>query len=221
MNSLLFCHYPEHTKQYRREFAPFGLEIDVFREAAQIAEEPFLSRPYSLFLLDLTSSIRAASQDKHLLHELEAIYPTARLRLSPSDNSLRFSFNGPGYKTITEFLAFCLRRPARKRRVHPRYDIHLSIVVDDAQGHHHELTTTLNLSQMGCFIFSANRYEVGERLQLSFPDSPLPLPRLNAVVRWQMPWGSHGRLPGIGVEFIQPPSDLIALVRQLPRHEGG
>jgi len=63
-----------------------------------------------------------------------------------------------------------------------------------------ERTVTINVSEHGCFVFTVNdwRLESPAWMVVSEFDDKTPV---ELKVRWRRPWGTEGRVPGIGATF--------------------
>lgn len=77
-----------------------------------------------------------------------------------------------------------------------------------------EATMTLNISRVGCFVFTVAAWERGEQGWLIFDDVD-PRPVLVRVI-WRQSWGSR-RAAGLGLRFEEPHE---ALLSEIGRMEG-
>jgi hypothetical protein len=150
--------------------------------------------PVCGILLELLASIKASPLEKQMAHDLLELYPLARFKLAGSEILLQSK-----ERTLELFVSECLRRGARTARRSPRINRHLAVYLspddtfDDA-----ERVVTCNISQGGCFLYSAREWTVGERVWLRFFGEDAVA--TGTVCSWR-PWGNDKLMPGIGVRI--------------------
>jgi hypothetical protein len=172
-----------------------------------------LERPYAGLLLDVGILARSSREEKALVGDILELFPVVRLDHDPQTHQVRslyFGQQGGDPVPLATFIhEHCRGFRARRIRRHMRRSLHLNVLLHAGEGtaEEPERTNTLDVSTGGCFLYSIADWSGHSRVRLVIQE--LPDERLQAVVRWQVPWGIPHRLPGLGVEF----SDLS------PRHE--
>jgi hypothetical protein len=181
-----------------KHLVPFGTRVAVF-DTFLAAEALALAEPCSGVLVDLTSIVKAKSEEKIVAYTLTRLFPTLRVRvIGPMIIPMVMSGDAQQDKSLHDFVSkTCANTVPRRLRSHRRKDICVPTVIGDVRGF------TLNFSWGGVFIADMNpeRFAPGERLTVTLPDFGL---QAEVVVRRVQLWGAH-RPPGIGVEFVCPP----------------
>lgn len=208
---VLIIAYDEDVRAVlAKSLAPFASRIEScanFCDAEKIA----LREPCRGILVDLTAMIKAKSEEKIVAYTLASFFPTLRVRaMGPMIVPMMMSGEAKQDKSLHEFISkTCADFTPRRLREHKRRDICLPTFIGDYRGF------TLNISWSGAFIADMNpeRFSLGDRLTVSFPDFGHGAEVV--VARIQL-WGDH-RPPGIGVEFTDFSQDLETSLRALLR----
>lgn len=163
---------------------------------------------YNGILVDLPTLIQAGAQEKESVYDLIRAYPVAKLRVIPSQNTLSLMCAGKctaSYATIEDFInGECLRFKARSFRSTTRKYINLPVLISPTaafDAENTEKTFTVNISVGGFFVFSARRWNVGDKIWIRLADSVDKAPPIVGEVRWGIDWGQKSVIPGVGVRF--------------------
>jgi len=173
------------------------------------AENRALQGMFCGMLVDLASMIKSKGEEKIVAYTLANFFPTLRVR---SFGSALVPMAMPGSakqdKSLNDFLtSSCKAFEPRMLRATRRHQVSLSALLM-----HKGLeirTFTLNLSWGGTFLvdFNAERYAVGERVDIRFTEFDLCV---QAEVRWIQPWGKRCA-PGGGVVFSELDQELATI----------
>jgi Tfp pilus assembly protein PilZ len=165
---------------------------------SSLAELPAVLRetPVSGILLEMVTSARASAAEKQETNDLIQLYAYAKFKVVNSEIKM-LGRN----MTLEDFLQQCLSIRPRMIRKSPRVVIHAGVYISKSSDFSQfEKSVTLNISNDGCFVYSACQWQVGERVWLLFKDQEHVM---SGEVRWRHPWGKNNRMPGIGIRFIQ------------------
>jgi len=143
-------------------------------------------------LLDLVAAITAPTWLKENTRELFELYPFAKFRIAGSEALIIGD-------TFDSFASKCREFEPRRIRTSLRESRFLAVYLSanetfvDA-----EKVVTSNISDRGCFVYSARKWALGSRVWLKFPG-------VEAVfcgnVCSSRPWGNNKFLPGIGLRL--------------------
>jgi hypothetical protein len=147
-------------------------------------------------LLEVTIMVTGSQHDKQAALEVLEFFPNSKFKVA--DNAVRLlsqSFEG-FVADCMKFKARPLRRVARKERV---LAVYLST---DPSFDHAEKTVTVNLSPIGCFLYSPKDWKIGDRVWMRFPENEIVM---SGIIRTWHPWGNNRLIPGIGIELDSSP----------------
>ena len=164
--------------------------------ARSFAELPAILKefPASGLLLDLVTSAKSTAQEKLETNDLLQLYPHAKVRVV--GNEVRILGDN---RTLQEFIQDCRSFTPRIIRRGKRLIQHIAVFLSsDSAFSAPEKTVTLNVSDEGCFLYSAGAWNVGDPVWLRFTENDCVV---RGTVRWQQPWGNNKKLPGIGIKF--------------------
>lgn len=167
-----------------------------------LAELPAILResPISGILLDLVTSAKSTAQEKQETNDLLQLYPYAKVKVMEA--GVRMLGDS---RSLQQFIADCRVFPARTIRKAKRQIQYISALLSADDGFSAaEKTVTLNISDEGSFVYSANDWKVGDRVWMRFTENDCIV---RGTVRWLQPWGNNKRLPGIGIKFDFKPLD--------------
>jgi hypothetical protein len=177
-----------------KNLAPLGTPVLACATFCE-AENRALAEPCRGVLVDLTSIVKAKSEEKLVAYTLTRFYPTLRVRaMGPMIIPMMMAGDAKQDKNLNDFVSkTCAGTPPRKLRRHKRKNVCLPTCIEGVRGF------TLDLSWGGAFIVDMNpeRFAVGNRLLVNFADGELDVEVRVARVQH---WGEK-RPPGIGVEF--------------------
>ena len=143
-------------------------------------------------LLELATAITASTQFKENTRELFELYPFAKFRLAGNEALMIGD-------TFDTFASTCREFEPRRIRACLRESRFLAVYLSaDETFADAEKAVTLDVSNHGCFVYSAREWALGSRVWLK-------LPGVEALfcgdVRSTRPWGENKSLPGIGVKL--------------------
>ncbi|BCS54183.1 PilZ domain-containing protein [Geobacter sp. SVR] len=165
---------------------------------SSLAELPGLLRetPVSGILLEMVTSARATAAEKQETNDLIQLYAHAKFKVV--ENEIKMLGRN---MTLDGFLRQCLSIQPRVIRRSPRVVIHAGVYISKRSDFEpFEKVVTLNISNGGCFVYSACQWQVGERVWLLFKGQERVM---SGEVCWRHPWGKNNRIPGIGIKFIE------------------
>lgn len=204
---LLVCQRPEAVVHYREAASQVMAVLDQvgsFRNMFQI----MCSTPYNGILVDLHTKLRAPKEETQLLTSLMDRFPVVQLSVDSASNSIRACHYGQmtSCDTLETFITQeCTLFKARTIRSSERFSANLNVLLthdgDAFEITKAQRTATLNLSQGGCFIVTADNFRKSESVWIAFHDFPEDIP-VRGVVRWHVPWGVRREIPGIGLKFV-------------------
>lgn len=165
-----------------------------------MAELPALLKevPVSGILLDLVTSAKATAQEKRETNDLIQLYPHVKTKVIGDE--VKILGNGSSLLEFIRDSRSFTPRVVRKREREVRFIGFL--ISTDSEFSDAEKTVTLNISDDGCFVYSAREWKEGDRVWLRFSENDCVV---QGVVCWWQPWGNNKRIPGIGIRFDYNP----------------
>jgi hypothetical protein len=158
--------------------------------------------PTNGILLDIITSTKASAEEKQETNDLLQLYPHAKVKVT-EDGIKIIGIN----KSLKQFVHDCQSFKARVIRACDRPIRYTGVYLSaDNNFEDAEKAVTLNITDGGCFVYTAHEWKVDDRVWLHFKeDDRIRL----GVVRWVQPWGNSRRMPGIGINFIQDPDTVL------------
>ncbi|EHJ48030.1 hypothetical protein DFW101_2024 [Solidesulfovibrio carbinoliphilus subsp. oakridgensis] len=218
MRMLLIVREGRARDRFIEELNLLGTDCDVASTTGELLAATRHGH-YNGVLFDVPTIVRARDCDKKLLQGLAEIYPSARLKHDPHTDAIYAlgTHAGPGsLDGLSVFVAACRDFLPRSLRRGERIGVHLPAVLwrappdGTAAG---ERTSTVNVSWLGCFLFTVSDWTKGEAAWVEFP-GVLADP-LRTRVAWHEPWGRGRAMPGVGLAFCDMPEALGAELRRL------
>ncbi len=212
MHMLLVARRGQARDRIVAELTRLGAACDV----AQTPEELLRAaqcRRYNGVLFDVPTLVREKHFDKRVLQRLAEIYPSARLKYDQATDTvfaLGTDAGPPSRDGLSVFTAACRDFLPRSLRRGERVEANLPAVLwrtrpDGGDGG--EKTCTVNVSYLGCFLFTAAAWEIGQEAWVVFPDvTEAPV---RARVAWHEPWALRRSVPGVGLAFLEVPEALF------------
>jgi Tfp pilus assembly protein PilZ len=152
------------------------------------------TNPASGILLEVATSIKASPEEKEAIQMLTRLFPLAKCRVAGKEIVVFGKAN-----SLDGFVNECRQFKPRTIRREPRKSIHLALQLSaDERFEDAEKVVTLNISDSGCFVFSARAWNVGDRVWLRLFGHDVPV--CGMVCSWQ-PWGNNQGMPGIGIKL--------------------
>lgn len=163
--------------------------------------------PYSGLLIDVPTMIRCECADKNRVNSIMQRFPVLRLMHNPGFGGIRGLARGGTLRDnrdLAEFvLTECVPFAPRSIRVTRRQEVifNVLLLVDPASlDTGAERTVTINVSEHGCFVFTAAQWRLNAPAWLVVSEFEDKTP-IELRVRWRRGWGEAMLLPGIGTTF--------------------
>ncbi len=151
-------------------------------------------------LLELTTLVTASAPDKASKLDFLELFPCARFRHT-GDQVLMAG------EKLEEFVSRCRQFEPRVLRKYPRRDSCLAIYLSaDETFSDAEKTITINVSEGGCFVYSAREWTIGSFAWLRKPGNRAAI---CGVVCSFRPWGNDKLVPGIGIKIDEGMSEVL------------
>jgi hypothetical protein len=227
MHMLLVAHRGRARDRFVEELTRLGAVSHVAETPDELVRGARLCR-YNGVLFDVPTIVREKHFDKRVLQKLAEIYPSARIKYDPGTDAvyaLGTDAGPPSPDGLSVFVAACRDFLPRTMRRGERVEAHLPAVLwrrppdsgeagpGDATGPDSETTCTLNVSYLGCFLFTSASWAIGDEAWVVFPDvTPEPV---RTRVAWYEPWARRRAIPGVGLAFLEMPDALFTELGQL------
>ncbi|MHC1791108.1 PilZ domain-containing protein [Solidesulfovibrio sp.] len=217
MDVLLVAQPGIAREQYLALLHDFGARVRVATEPAEVFAE-LRGGDFSGLVFDEPTLLADGRFDPGVLRSLSERYPALHV-MHDADTDQIYVLGNRQYPSsrhgVAAFVAACRDFSPPAMRSGPRSQATLPVLLsrdfaDPAAGV--EATMTLNVSRLGCFVFSVTAWERGDEGWLIFDDVD-PRPVLVRVV-WRQPWGSR-RAAGLGLGFVEPHEALLSEIARL------
>jgi hypothetical protein len=203
---LLICREGISRQVYRAETDFFGVMLVCVESLMEFFSHS-LYCPLSGIMVDMPTYLRSSEEERSLLSELVALFPSLRLKCHEPSGEVRtlpFGTGCSGNLTLSGFLTqYCKPFTKRKIRTSERSLQNLSALCNiesTAAVSASVKTVTTSLSCVGCFLVGFDPQTVGASGWLTILDikdtTPIPVEVCSIRV-----WGESRTLPGIGVRF--------------------
>ena len=227
MHMLLVARSGRARDRFVEELARLGADCQVAETPEELTRAARLCR-YHGVLFDVPTIVREKHFDKRALQHLAEIYPSARIKYDPATDTvfaLGTEAGPPSRDGLSVFVAACRDFLPRAIRRGERVAAHLPAVLwrtppplgaggdawDDGSGG--ERTCTLNISMLGCFLFTTTQWAIGEAAWVVFPD--VTEESVRTRVAWHEAWAARRVVPGVGLAFLEPPQALVTELGRL------
>ena len=182
------------------------IEVDCISSPDEITGT-LIDAPYSGLLIDVPTMIRCECGDKNRITRIMDRFPVLRLMYNQKHGGIRGLTQGGTVcdnRDLTEFvLKECVPFSPRSIRVAQRQGVVFNVMLFGdldrlEQGGEHSVT--VNISEHGCFIYSAGDWRVDNPAWIVVRELEDQTP-IKLMVRWHRPWGGAMHIPGIGAGF--------------------
>ncbi len=199
---LLISSNAEERKIYESAIRALGVEVTAAPSLKGLSE-----KVKDLFLngvvMDMPTKIMALKNDREFIYTTLRKFPVAHLTLGKKTGKIRLFYPGqPPGATLKDFVCGeCRAFTPRRLAHHIRKVLHFNVLLS----RHREMadcekTVSVDVSEGGCFIFSAQEWVKGDMVWLKIMELSHDDP-IGARVRRCFLWGEDMRVPGIGLEF--------------------
>lgn len=165
------------------------------------------ARRYHGIAVDLPTKILALRKDKGFVYRILGRFPFVQLNLNKKTGKIKILFDGqPHEGGLADFIDLkCRHARPKKFRYHPRKQIHFNVHIsreNNFKNGDYERGVTMDVSAVGCFVYSSREWTAGEDVWLVFRELSDHTP-IRAAVRHTITWGDSMSIPGVGLEFIK------------------
>ncbi len=201
----LVCQEGEARRAYISAVQTIGAHVDTASSFSEL-HKLFCENSYNGVMVDLKAKLKASQNEKDLIQDLLEQFPMSQLKFEEKTGTVR-SLNfgrASDSQTVEAFInEECRLFPARPIRASARKKIYFNAIISktgDFSEAGSTRTVTMNVSQGGCFIYSTDHWEIGDKVMIILKglDDQKPI---SGEVRWQISWGETMQIPGIGVKF--------------------
>jgi len=203
---------------YEEALAKTGVAYDVAASFTDVARMT-MEKPYSGLLIDILTLIRASKEEKAIAYDCINCYPSLRVKWDARRKMMNLTpleqaFSVDTQATLSFFVeGRCKTFTARCMRRHPRKERVINLLLSrssDAPEARCLKTFTVNVSEGGAFVHSADPFAIGERVWCRFLE--MAEEPIEAEVRWQLEWGGWRGITGAGVMFrFSSPEQALAV----------
>ncbi len=154
-------------------------------------------------VMDMPTKIMALKNDREFIYTTLRKFPVAHLTLGKETGKIRLFYPGqPPGATLKDFIDGECRTFAPSRLAqHIRKVLHFNVLLSrDPEMVDCEKTISVDVSEGGCFIFSAQEWARGDMVWLKILELAHHDP-IAARVRRFVRWGEVMQVPGIGLQF--------------------
>ncbi len=205
INILLVVHNEESREKYKIAAQKLGVNVVAVPSFFNL-DQAITEKRYHGLLVDLQTKLKAAREDEEFVRNIVDKFPVAALNINKNNQNIKaLSYGQQRGGTLEDFInKECRYFAPRRFRYHVRKQIHFNLIVSKGNSFKEgdcERTATIDVSKGGCFIFSIQRWAMGQDIWFIIKELKDNAP-IHGQVRHYVPWGSELQLPGIGVEFI-------------------
>lgn len=181
------------------------VQVDCIASPDDITEA-LVESSYNGMLVDIPTMIRCEGRDKNRITRIMQRFPVLRLMYNPAYGGIRGLAHGGTIKdnrNLDDFILHeCVPFSPRSIRLAERRDIvfNVKLLGELESDDRAELTVTVNISEHGCFVYSAREWAVDSNAWLVINEFDDDTP-IEMKVCWKRPWGRDMFMPGIGARF--------------------
>jgi hypothetical protein len=214
---LLACREGVARTKYQEAVENLGVQLDTVSSLKDL-HSALIKTPYNGVMIDILTKVRASQDDKNLINTILEEFPVVQVQWEGESGVIKSLFLGQvkNSGTLEDFITReCRLFHARKIRASVRKEIHFNVIL----GRDHlfrenssERTITMNISELGCFLFTVGEWERGNQAWFIIHELEDQTP-IRGEVRWRVEWGKSMKIPGIGIEFEKMKESQIKEIR--------
>jgi hypothetical protein len=195
----------EMRNAYAKAIDPIGVRYDTVATLQELyyAMEKV---PYNGILIDLATKLKTPHEELNLVENILEKFPVIQLKWEDKTKVFRTYYPGQhkSGESLEDFVNkqcrfFDARKISIEKRVEANFSVLLSKDKDFREGHV-ERTITINVSDGGCYIFTAQKWDIRSKAWFIIKGLSDETP-ICGEVRWHFAWGCRDQTPGIGVKF--------------------
>lgn len=224
MQIVLLSPIGEIRQVYCDELSKIGIQPDIVTTFNELYGS-MTQNSYNGIVLDLKTKLKAPREESNTIIKILDRFPVAELRWDSKTKEIGIYYQGQHKEggNLDDFVnRVCRPFDAKKISVEERFTMHVSVILarnDDLREENIEKTISLNISEKGCFLFSKDKWEIGESAWFIFKDLSDQTPIMGKV-RWSTEWGKSLQPPGIGIEFDNAKQAQITEIISLSQAKG-
>lgn len=204
---LLICREGASREAYQTNFAAYGVLLVCVQSFMQFFRKEVYC-PLSGIFVDMPTYMRSSEEEKQLLTEVVAIFPSLRLKCNENTGEIRTLPFGKVYQGDNTPLNFiqnnCKSFAPRKVRTSVRTNINLPALLNKSaalQGLTSQKSVTANISSGGCFLINFEPWDIHQNGTIVLNNLKESTP-IKMEIRSIRQWGEYNTLPGMGIKFI-------------------
>ncbi len=204
---ILLVAEDDHERNfYQKAIAGLGIEVMAVASLRGLDADMTASY-YDGVIIDMATKIHGLKSDREFVYRTLRKFPVAHVNRKGESRKIKVFY--PGHRagaTLKDFVQEkCVPFTPRRLGHHIRKELHFNVLLS-RDGHPQEetaeRTVTVDVSENGCFLFSVEEWEPGERVWMIIQELNDRTP-IEGLVRWHVKWGAGMRVPGIGLKFTQ------------------
>jgi hypothetical protein len=193
---LLVSEPSEQLNHYRHFLEQQGVSHDWIIALSDLKKH-LTKTKYQAVMIDLRSRMRSDANDKNWATELESYFMCTSVNWDDQSHKARLASAKWLKMSAEDFVAEAIQAPFRNIRIHERqnYCFNASVKI----GEEIFKTNTIDFSLGGCFVWSVQPVNLGDKINLILHDKNEA--KIQGSVAWIRPWGQENRPCGFGIIF--------------------
>jgi hypothetical protein len=212
MRILILAKDTEEAAPYRAVLQTLRVEAHEVHDT-QAALEALREKPFNGVLIDMPTLLRMAGKGRNELQNILSLYPCLHARPDKQTGIIILGQEGDPHENVRRFIETrCKNFSPRTIRRDARLDVHFNILMSTSALFTPQTTVktcTMNISVLGCFVFSVAVWQPDTQVWIQFVDLEDKTPVVAKVCQVQR-WGKGCKIPGVGLEFLSLTDNQIA-----------
>ncbi len=199
---LLISSNAQERETYESSMSALGVKVTAVPSLKALNEE-VKNLFFDGVAMDMATKIMALKNDREFIYTTLRKFPVAHLSLEKGTGKIRLFYPGqPPGATLKDFIdRECGTFTPRRLAHHIRKVLHFNVLLSrDPEMADCEKTISVDVSEGGCFIFSAQEWSTGDMVWLKILELSDQDP-IGARVRRCLKWGEAMQVPGVGLQF--------------------